>query len=167
MSKSKRKKSIPGSIAVHRRASFDYDLGERFEAGLVLQGWEVKSIRDSKGNIAHAYVLLKQGEAWLIGSQITPLLSASTHVKTDPERSRKLLLHRSQLDNLVGCCERKGFTLVPTRLYWKKGTVKLEIALAKGKKNHDKRAAVKEREWQRTEGRALRSGTRTLRPPEE
>ena len=119
---------------------------DRIEAGLALEGWEVKSLRAGKVQLVDSYVLLKNGEAFLFGALITPLPTASTHIHPDPTRTRKLLLHRDELDRLIGAVERKGYSLVPTAMYWKKGRAKLEIALAKGKKAHDKRAALKERD---------------------
>lgn len=137
------------TIAVNRKAHHDYTLEERYEAGVQLHGWEVKSLRAGKLQIAESYVLLKKGEAWLLGANITPLLSASTHVHADPTRSRKLLLHRRELNTLVGHIERKGYTLIPLSVYWSKGRIKLEMALARGKKQHDKRDTEKDRDWQR------------------
>ena len=127
-------------IAVNRKARFDYFIEERYEAGISLLGWEVKSMRAGKAQIAEAYVYLKNGEAFLFGAHIGALVSASTHVDTDPTRTRKLLLSRRQLDHLIGAVERRGYTLVPLELYWKEGRAKLEVGLAKGKKQHDKRA---------------------------
>ncbi len=144
------------TIAVNRKASHEYTLEERYEAGIVLEGWEIKSLRAGKIQIAESYVLLKKGEAWLIGSHISPLLSTSTHVKADPTRTRKLLLHRKELIRLIGLIERRGYTLIPLSLYWNKGKVKLEIGLAKGKKQHDKRASEKERDWQREKQRLFK-----------
>jgi len=144
------------SIANNRRASHEYMFEERFEAGIALEGWEVKSLRAGKVQIDQAYVLLKGGEAWLFGALITPLATASTHKIHDPTRTRKLLLHRREIMKLIGNVERKGFTLVPLNLYWKNNRVKLEVALAKGKKLHDKRAADKERDWQRQKQRTLK-----------
>ncbi len=136
-------------IATNRKASHDYSIEERYEAGLVLQGWEIKSLREGKAQIAESYVLIKKGEAWLIGAHFSPLLSASTHVQADPTRTRKLLLHRRQIDTLVGLIERKGYTLIPLNLYWKQGHIKIAIGLAKGKKQYDKRSAEKDQDWQR------------------
>ena len=147
-------------IAVNRKARFDYFIEDRYEAGLALLGWEVKSLRAGKAQIAEAYVYLKDGEAYLFGAHIHPLTSASTHVDTDPTRTRKLLLNRRELDHLVGAVERRGYTLVPLKLYWKAGRAKLEIGLAKGKKQHDKRASDKERDWQRDKGRILKASRR-------
>jgi SsrA-binding protein len=148
----------PKTIAENRRARFEYFIEERLEAGLVLQGWEVKSLRAGKAQITEAYVFLRDGEAFLFGAHITPLKTSSTHVVADPTRTRKLLLNQRELAHLVGAVERKGYTLVPLELYWVRGRAKLEIGLAKGKKQHDKRAAEKERDWQRDKARLLRRG---------
>jgi len=150
--------STSGTIALNRQASHDYFIEERYEAGLVLQGWEIKSLRSGRVQLKESYVVLKNGEAWLVGSHISPLTSASTHVIPDPVRTRKLLLHRAELSRLIGHVERKGYTLVPLALYWKKGRAKLEIGLAKGKKMHDKRAAEKDRDWQRERQRVMKQG---------
>ena len=147
----------PGTIALNRKARHDYFIEDRFEAGLALQGWEVKSIRDGRLQLNESYILMKNGEAWLFGVHITPLTSASTHVKTDPTRTRKLLLHRRELDKLIGAVERKGYTLVPLAMYWKNGLAKLEVALARGKQSHDKRATEKARDWEREKGRLMRN----------
>ena len=144
-------------IAENKKARFDYIIEERLEAGISLQGWEVKSLRAGRAQITESYVHLRNGEAWLIGAQITPLGTASTHVHPDPTRTRKLLLHRSELDRLIGAVERKGYTLVPLDLHWSKGRVKLDIGLARGKKQHDKRASLKERDWKRQQARILKS----------
>jgi SsrA-binding protein len=149
-------KSPAATIALNKRARFDYFIEERFEAGLALQGWEVKSLRASKAQITEGYVLIKGGEAWLLGAHVAPLNTASTHIHPDPTRTRKLLLNRAELDRLAGAVERKGYTLVPLVLYWKRGRAKLEIGLAKGKKLHDKRATEKARDWQRQKERLLR-----------
>ncbi len=143
-------------IAVNKKARHDFFIENRLEAGLSLEGWEVKSLRAGRAQLTESYVLLRDGEAWLFGAHISPLTSASTHVKTDPTRTRKLLLHRHEIDNLIGQVERKGYTLVPLALYWKKGRAKLEIGLAKGKKQHDKRAAEKDRDWEREKARILK-----------
>lgn len=148
--------SAPATIALNKRARFDYFIEERFEAGLILQGWEVKSLRAGKAQITESYVLIKAGEAWLLGAHVTPLNTASTHVHPDPTRTRKLLLNRAELDRLTGAVERKGYTLAPLALYWKRGRAKLEIGLAKGKKLHDKRATEKARDWERQKNRLLR-----------
>ena len=157
---SKNKKSSPNSIAVNKKARFDYFIEETIEAGIALQGWEVKSLRSGKGQITETYVLLRNGEAWLLGAHITPLSTASTHITPEPTRSRKLLLNRKELDRLTGMVERKGYALVALELYWKKGKVKIAIGLAKGKKQHDKRASVKERDWQRDKERIMKSDSR-------
>jgi len=147
-------------IALNKKARHDYFIEETLEAGLSLEGWEVKSLRAGKGQITETYVQLRDNEAWLFGAQITPLLTASTHIKPDPTRTRKLLLHRGELDRLIGAVERKGYTLVALDLHWSKGKVKVNVGLAKGKKQHDKRATEKERDWQRQKGRILKSGNR-------
>lgn len=145
-----------GTIALNKRARHDYHLEERIEAGLVLQGWELKSIRAGRANIGESYAIVRNGELFLFGAQITPLISASTHVVADAQRTRKLLLHRNEIDRLVGLVEREGYTLVPTALYWKGNKVKAELALARGKQKHDKRDAERERDWQREKQRVLR-----------
>jgi SsrA-binding protein len=147
----------PPPIAVNRKARFDYFIEESFEAGIALLGWEVKSMRAGKAQVAEAYVYLKNGEAYLFGAHISALISASTHVDTDPTRTRKLLLHRRQLDHLLGAVERRGYTLVPLELYWKAGRAKLLVGLAKGKKQHDKRATDKDRDWQRDKSRIMKA----------
>ncbi len=144
-------------IAVNRKARFDYFIEETFEAGISLMGWEVKSMRAGKAQVAEAYVYLKNGEAYLFGAHLNPLNSASTHVQADPTRTRKLLLQRRQLDHLVGAVERRGYTLVPLELYWKDGRAKLAVGLAKGKKQHDKRDTDKDRDWQRDKGRIMKA----------
>ena len=145
------------TIAQNRKARFDYFIEERTEAGLVLTGWEVKSLRAGKAQLTESYVILRDGELWLLGAHVTPLTSASTHVETDPVRTRKLLMHRDEIDRLAGLVERKGYTLVPLELYWSKGRAKLAIGLARGKKQHDKRDAEKDRDWQRDKSRAMKS----------
>ncbi|MDX1512243.1 MAG: SsrA-binding protein SmpB [Gammaproteobacteria bacterium] len=146
----------PNTIVVNKKARFDYFIEDTLEAGLALEGWEVKSMRNSHVQLAEAYVVLKDDEAWLLGAHVTPMPSASTHVKPDPTRTRKLLLHRKEIDRLRGAVERQGYTVVPLRLYWKQGRAKLEIGVAKGKKQHDKRAASKERDWQREKARLMK-----------
>jgi len=145
------------SIAINKKAKFEYELEERFEAGLVLEGWEVKALRDKHIQLSESYVLLKNGEAYIIGMHISPLNTVSTHITPDPTRTRKLLLHKRELSKLIGSVDRKGFTLVPTALYWKRGKVKIEIALAKGKKTHDKRATEKKRDWAREKEKIMKS----------
>jgi len=146
----------PGRIAVNRRARHDYFIEERFEAGVVLHGWEVKALRAGRLQLTEAYVVLRADEAWLFGAHVSPLPTASTHVQPDPTRSRKLLLHRRQIDSLVGAVERKGRTIVPLTMYWKDGRAKLEIGLARGKKEHDKRADTRERDWEREKARVMK-----------
>ncbi len=153
----KDKKKNSTTIAVNKKARHDYFIEETYEAGLVLEGWEVKSLRAGKVNIRDAWVKILNDEAWLIGALITPLTTASTHTAHDPTRIRKLLLHRREIDRLRGRVEQQGYTLVPLQLYWKRGRVKLEFGLAKGKKLHDKRATLKERDWQRQKQRLLKS----------
>ena len=145
-----------GTIALNKRARHEYHLEQRFEAGLALQGWELKSIRAGRANITEAYAVIRDGELFLFGAQMTPLISASTHVVADAHRTRKLLLHKREIDQLIGRVQRDGYTLVPTALYWKANKVKAELALAKGKQSHDKREASKERDWSREKQRVLR-----------
>jgi len=145
------------TIALNKRARFDYHIEDRLEAGIALEGWEVKALRDGRVQFADSYVFLRDGEAFLIGTRINPLPTVSTHVDPDPMRSRKLLLHRRELDRLTGQVDRKGKTLVPTALYWKRGKAKVEIGIATGKKQHDKRKAVKDRDWERQKARILKS----------
>jgi len=149
-----------GTIALNRRARHDYHLDDRFEAGLALQGWELKAIRAGRANIGEAYAVVKGAEMFLFGAQITPLISASTHVIADDRRTRKLLLHRREIDRLIGRVERDGYTLVPTAMYWKRNKVKLELALAKGKQEHDKRDTARDRDWAREKQRTLRRHNR-------
>lgn len=144
------------TIALNKKARHDYFIEESLEAGLVLEGWEVKSLRAGRAQVAEAYVVVRNGEIWLVGANITPLTSASTHVHPDPGRSRKLLLARREIDRLIGSVERAGYTMVPLSLYWKKGRAKLEVGLAKGKKQHDKRATERDRDWQRQKARILK-----------
>ena len=146
------------TIALNKKARFDFFIEDTFEAGLVLQGWEVKSMRAGKAQITEAYVLIKDNEAWLFGSHIQPLTTASTHVKPDPTRTRKLMMHRKELDRLIGAVERKGYTLLPLKLYWTRGRAKLEVGLGKGKKQHDKRTVKKDRDWARQKARVLKRG---------
>ena len=158
MSKSKKdKKSESNTIVLNKKARHDFTLGDRFEAGLILEGWEVKSLRAKKVQIRDSYVFIKNNEAWLSSTVITPLDTASTHIHPQPQRIRKLLLNRDEITKLLSAVERKGFTMVATAMYWKKGRAKLEIALAKGKKEHDKRASEKDRDWKREKARMLKS----------
>jgi SsrA-binding protein len=156
MNKPKKSNDENKSIAVNRRARHDYFIEEQFEAGLVLEGWEVKSLRSGKGQINDSYVLLKGGEAWLLNAHIAPLLSASTHIHPNPTRTRKLLLNQRELDKLYGAVQRKGYALIPLAMYWKKNRAKLSIALAKGKKLYDKRETEKRRDWEREKQRLQR-----------
>ena len=153
-------KKKPGAddntIAVNKKARHDYFIEEKLEAGLVLEGWEVKSLRDKKVQLRDAHVFLKNGEAWMSNVLITPLPTVSTHVKPEPSRIRKLLLNKREISRLIGSVERKGYTIVPLSLYWKRGKAKAEIGLAKGKQAHDKRATIKERDWQRDKQRLLK-----------
>lgn len=149
-----------GTIALNKRARHEYHLEDRFEAGLALQGWELKSIRAGRANIGESYAIVRKGEIFLFGAQIMPLISASTHVVADAQRTRKLLLHRNEIDRLIGHVERDGYTLVPTALYWKGNKVKAELALAKGKQKHDKRDSERERDWNREKQRLLRRHNR-------
>ncbi len=157
MGKKKKPTAPSPTIALNKKARHEYTLEETFEAGLVLQGWEVKSLREGRAQLTESYVVLRRGEAWLLGAHITPLKSASTHVETDPIRTRKLLLKQRELDKLYGAVERRGYTLVPTKLYWSRGRAKLAIALAKGKKKHDKRASEKDRDWDREKARGFKN----------
>ena len=154
----KKKPPQNASIAVNRAATHEYHIEERFEAGIVLEGWEVKSLREGKIQLKESYVTFKRGEAWLERAHISPLLSASTHVNPDAIRRKKLLLNRHELNKLIGSVERKGYTCIPLSMYWKNGRAKLEIGLAKGKQLHDKRATSKDRDWQREKGRILKHG---------
>lgn len=155
---SKKKGKTPdNTIVQNKRARFDFQLLETFEAGVALAGWEVKALRAGKGRITEAYVILKDAEAWLLGSHIHPLPDASTHIDPDPTRTRKLLLHERELAQLIGATEQRGYTLIPTALYWKRGRAKLEIALAKGKAKYDKRQDKKDQDWQRRKAQIMRS----------
>ena len=152
----RKKSKEAGAIAENRRARHDYFIENTYVAGLVLRGWEVKSLRAGRVNLSESYVVLKSGEVWLIGAHVSALLSASTHVEADPTRSRKLLLNRAEIRTLIGAVERKGYTLVPLRLFWQNGRAKLAVGLARGKKQHDKRATERERDWQREKQRVLK-----------
>jgi SsrA-binding protein len=150
------KEKTNSTIAQNRKATHEYFIEERFEAGLVLEGWEVKSLRAGKVQLDQAYVIIKGAEAWLFGALITPLQTVSTHITPDSLRTRKLLLNVRELNKLIGSVERKGYTVVPLSLYWKNNLVKIQIGLAKGKKMHDKRATEKERDWQREKQRLFK-----------
>lgn len=157
-----RKNSSPDnpSIAENRKARHDYFIEETYEAGMSLQGWEVKSLRAGRVQLKEAYVFVKDAEAFLFGAHVSALPTASTHFIPDPIRTRKLLLNRSELNRLVGAVERRGYTLVPLEMYWKNGRAKLRIGLAKGKKEHDKRATEKDRDWQREKSRVMKHSVR-------
>ncbi|MCX4189385.1 SsrA-binding protein SmpB [Methylophaga sp. OBS3] len=156
MAANKKSKQPDNTIAQNKKAHFEFFIEETFEAGLVLHGWEVKSLRDGKAQLSDSYVLIRDGEAWLANALITPLKTASTHIVPAPQRDRKLLLNRQELNKLIGSVDRKGFTLVPLSMYWVRGNAKLKIALAKGKQSHDKRASIKERDWQRDKARLFK-----------
>ncbi len=159
MAKKKSKKKLSdNTIAVNRQATHDYFIEDQFEAGLVLQGWEVKSLREGRVQLKESFIQIKKGEAWLHNAHISPLLSASTHIVPESTRPKKLLLHRRELSRLIGAVERKGYTLIPLSMYWVRGRAKLKIGLAKGKKLHDKRAASKDRDWQRDKARIMKHG---------
>lgn len=153
----KKKKSTSNTIAQNKRARHDYLIEDEYEAGIALEGWEVKSLRDSRLQLAESYVMIQKGEAYLFGAHISPLTTASTHISPNPTRSRKLLLHRGELDKLIGAVERKGYTIIPLTMYWAHGLAKLKIGLGKGKKDFDKRASEKDRDWNREKQRLLRS----------
>ena len=153
----KKKESGPASIAQNKKARFDYFIEDRLEAGLALQGWEVKSMRAGKAQLTDSFVIFRDGEAWLLGSHVTPLNTVSTHVVAEPKRTRKLLMNRREIDRLIGLVERKGYTLIALELYWSKNRVKVAVGLAKGKKQHDKRDTEKDRDWKRDKARALKA----------
>ena len=155
-----KKKHPSGTIALNKKARFDYELSDKYEAGLALLGWEVKSLRAGKGNITDCYVIFKNGEAFLLASQINPLQTVSTHYVTDPYRTRKLLLNRRELNRLEEAVQQKGYTVVCTAVYWKAHMIKCEIALAKGKQVHDKRETEKERDWARQKQRIFQTGNK-------
>lgn len=154
------RKPAPALIADNKKAHFNYHIEERHEAGVVLQGWEVKAIREGKVQITEGYVVVRDGELFLIGCLIHPLRTASTHIRADSARTRKLLMHKDEIRRLIGKVEQKGYTLVPLNLHWKNGRVKCDIALARGKAQHDKRETIKEREGKREVERALKHRTR-------
>jgi SsrA-binding protein len=152
----KNKPDNSNTIALNRKATYDYAIEEQFEAGIALQGWEVKSLRDGRAQIKESYVMVLNGEVFLIGAHFSPLKTASTHINPQPTRARKLLLHSKEISKLIGATEREGYTIVPLSLYWKNGRAKLKIALAKGKKQHDKRQSIKQREWDREKQRLFK-----------
>ncbi|HEV2614682.1 MAG TPA: SsrA-binding protein SmpB [Gammaproteobacteria bacterium] len=147
-------------ITQNKKAFHDYAITDRYEAGVVLQGWEVKSLREGRAQLVDAHAIVKNNEVWLLGMNITPLKTVSTHFEPDPTRTRKLLLHAKEISKLIGAVERKGYTLIPLAMYWKKGTVKLELGLAKGKKAHDKRETKKTQDWVREKARVIRAHTK-------
>lgn len=155
-----KKKTPESRIADNKKAAFNYFFEEKYEAGMVLQGWEVKAVREGKVQLTDGYVVIRDGELYVIGCQINPLKTASTHVSTDAVRTKKLLMHKDEIRRLIGKVEQKGYTLVPLNLHWKNGRVKCEIALAKGKAEHDKRSTIKEREGKREVERALKQRVR-------
>lgn len=157
MAKKKSKQANSNTIALNKKARHNYNLSDKFEGGMSLQGWEIKSIRSGKVNISDCYVFIKDREAYLVGAEITPLNAASSHVVCDPNRPRKLLLNRRELDTLCAAVERNGFSLIATAMYWKACWVKLEFFLGKGKKDHDKRADIKDREWAVDKGRLMKN----------
>lgn len=152
----KKPKTPSNTIALNKKARFDFHIEEDFETGIALKGWEVKSLRAGRVNLKESYVIVKDNQLYLLGSHMAPLPSASTHIEPDPTRTRKLLMHRREIDQLMGAVNREGYTLVPLSLYWKHGRAKLKIALAKGKKQRDKRATIKQREWDREKQRLLK-----------
>ena len=153
----KKEQKEQSSIAQNKKARFDYFIEDRLEAGLALQGWEVKSMRAGKAQLTDSFVIFRDGEAWLLGSHVAPLNTVSTHVVAEPKRTRKLLMNRREIDRLIGLVERKGYTLIALELYWSKNRVKVTVGLAKGKKQHDKRDTEKDRDWQRDKARALKA----------
>jgi len=155
-----KKTALPARIADNKKAAFNYFFEDRFEAGMVLEGWEVKAIREGKVQLTDGYVVIRDGELYIIGCQINPLKTASTHVRPDAVRTRKLLLHKDEIRRLIGKVEQKGYTLVPLNLHWKNGRVKCDIALARGKAEHDKRDTIKDREGKREVERAMKSRQR-------
>lgn len=155
-----KKPETPSRIAENKKAAFNYFFEEHHEAGIVLHGWEVKALRSGKAQISEGYVIIKEGELYLIGCQIQPLKTASTHVNPDAARIKKLLMKKDEIRRLIGKVEQKGYTLVPTKLYWKNGLVKCDVALAKGKGEHDKRDVIKDREGKREVERAMKSRNR-------
>ena len=156
MNKNQKSSKQTSQIAQTKRARHDYHIQETIEAGMQLEGWEVKSLREGRSQLTEGYVNIKNGEAWLVGTHISPLNTVSTHYTPDPRRARKLLLNKFELNSLVGSVDRKGYTLIPLKLYWKRGKVKLEIGLGKGKQQHDKRHSIKEKDWSRQKARVLK-----------
>jgi SsrA-binding protein len=158
--KKKTEQPTKAGIAENRKARFDYFIEDHYEAGIALQGWEVKSLRAGRAQLKEAYVFIKNGEAFLYGAHVSALPTASTHFVPDPTRTRKLLLNRKELDDMANAVDRKGYTMVPLELYWKKGNAKLKVGIAKGKQDHDKRDTAKDRDWQREKSRVLKQSHR-------
>jgi len=154
----KKAKTPSNTIAQNKKARFDFFIEKEYEAGISLMGWEVKSLREGRAQLKESYVIVDKGELFLYGAHFSPLTSASTHVTADPVRTRKLLLNRHEIDQLIGSVERQGYTIAPLALYWSRGRAKLKIGLAKGKKQHDKRQTIKERDWKRQQQRILKGG---------
>lgn len=155
--KNKKKQAPSNTIALNRKARHEFTIEDRLEAGMVLEGWEAKSLRAGRASLQEAYCVLKKGEAWLLGANFTPAPGTSTHVNPDPRRTRKLLLHDFELRKLIGLTEQRGYTLIPLAMYWKRGRAKLEIGVAKGKKKQDKRADDKKKDWERQKARIMKS----------
>ena len=153
MARKKKAKDSGHIIATNRKASYEYHLEDRYEAGIVLNGWEVKSMRENRANLKESYITVREGELFLVGAHVSPGTTTSTHVVANPTRSRKLLLHRLEINRLIGAVERKGYSMIPTQLYWSNGKVKLAFALARGKKQYDKRATIKARDIDRDQAR--------------
>ena len=151
----KKNPSTDNTIVLNKKARHDYFIEDTYEAGIVLEGWEVKSLRAKSIQVKESYIALKGGEAWLQGAHISPLPTASTHIKPDPVRPRKLLMHRNEIDRLIGAVERKGYTIVPVKMYWVRGRAKVQVGVAKGKQQHDKRNTEKDRDWDRQKSRIL------------
>ena len=160
MANNKKAKSTNSSIAHNKKARHDYIIEDTYDAGIVLEGWEVKSIREGRVQMTDTYVIVKNSEIYWVAGQFTALLSASTHINPEPNRARKLLLNRREIDKIIGAVERKGYTLVPLKMFWSKGRAKMQIGLAKGKREHDKRAADKDRDWDREKSRIMKTGNR-------
>ena len=154
----KQKKDSGSTIVLNRSARHEFFVEEKYEAGIALEGWEVKALREGRVQFADSYVLLKDNEAFLFGCQISPLPTVSTHVTPDPLRTRKLLLHRREIDRLTGAVERRGYTLIPTAMYWSRGRAKVEIGMARGKRQHDKRKTARDRDWDRQKARIMKRG---------
>jgi SsrA-binding protein len=152
----KKTPSTDNTIVLNKKARHDYFIEDTYEAGIVLEGWEVKSLRAKSIQVKESYIILKAGEAWLQGAHISPLPTASTHIKPDPVRPRKLLLHRTEIDRMIGAVERKGYTIVPVKLDWIRGRAKVQVGVAKGKQQHDKRNTEKDRDWDRQKSRILK-----------